>query len=205
MKTAILLGLTLGTMTLATVTMGAERTRTKKTVVVRRNAVSTTHTTAATYDPYYRRDVVESRADERRLYEGRHWTLAPMVGAGTNGLGLGVGGRFGYTFATPLYVGGNFVYHAGSETPRAYAYYPSAEIGYDIGVGDVLLRPYGGAGAMFRGGDVPSSSTGLVYPGFTVHWLVPRTAAFIGADGRVLFPFDSAPALAVMGTVGANL
>jgi hypothetical protein len=207
MKTAILLSLTIGALAVAATASAEEKTtRTKKTTVRRDHAVvSTTRTTAASYDPYYRRDVVESRAEERRRIEGKHLTLEPMIGAASNGFGLGFGGRVGYTFDTPVYVGGNFVYHVGSDTPRAYAYYPSGEVGYDFGIDDVVLRPYGGIGVLFRGGDVASTSTGLVYPGFTFHWLVPRSPAFIGADARVLLPFEGTAAFAMMGTAGANL
>jgi hypothetical protein len=211
MKTT--LSLSLAVVVLAFAGSASAREKTKKTtstvVTDDGTRVSTTRTTSATTDPeypYYRRDVVESRADYRRRIEGKHWTLAPMVGYGSNGLGVGVGGRLGYTFATPIYIGGNFVYHAGADTtPRIHAYYPSAEFGYDFGVDTVLLRPYGGVGVLFRGGDVPTTNTGLVYPGFTFHWLIPRSPAFLGADARVLLPFDGGAALAVMGTVGANL
>ena len=205
--TTLLLSLTVFALVFATAASAEEKSRTKKKTVDRRGhtVVSTTRTTAATYEPYYRRDVVESRAEERRRVEGRHLTLEPMVGAGTNGLGFGVGGRLGYTFTTPVYVGGNFVYHTGEGVPRTHAYYPSAEVGYDIGIDDILLRPYGGVGALFRGGDVPSTSTGVVYPGLTFHWLIPRSPAFLGADARVLLPFEGSAAFAMMGTAGANL
>src|SRR6185369_7487167 len=132
---------------------------------------STTRTTAAVTTP--RHDVVENRAEERREVEGDRWTIAPMIGGATNGLGFGMGARLGYTFATPVYLGANYMYHTGSDdNARTYAHYPSGEIGYDAGVGPVLIRPYGGAGVLFRGGNGASTNTGLVYPGLTVHVLI---------------------------------
>jgi hypothetical protein len=198
MKTLVLLG-SVG----AVVALAAPASARDKTVQRRPQhdvAVSTTRTTAAEG-----RDVAESRADYRRRFEGKRWTLAPLVGYASSGLGVGVGGRFGYTFETPIYLGGNFVYQTGADIPRAHSFYPSVEVGYDLGVETVLLRPYAGLGPYFRAGDVPASSTGLIYPGFTLHWLIPSTPAFLGADTRMLLPFEGNAALAVMATGGVNL
>src|SRR5690349_15610642 len=93
--------------------------------------VSTTHTTAAVTTP--REDVVETRTVDRGDVVGDRWTIAPMLGAATNGLGLGVGARVGYTFRTPVYLGANYMYHTGSDdNGRTYAHYPSAELGYEV-------------------------------------------------------------------------
>lgn len=175
----------------------------KTKVVKREEPVGTTHTTSAYVEPAPGRDIIGSRADERRIEEGKHWTLAPMLGGGTNGLGFGIGARLGYTFNTPVYVGGNFMYHA-TDGASTYAYYPSAEIGYDIGVDSVLLRPYGGVGALVSGDRFGNGSTGLVYPGFTVHYLVPRSPAFVGGDARVLLPFEGSAAFSAFATTGLN-
>jgi hypothetical protein len=202
MKTTILMGalaLALG----VSATAAAEETTvtTKKTTVKhQREPVGTTRTTAAYYGGP--RDVGENRADERRVLEGRHLTIAPMLGYGSNGLGVGVGGRIGYTFDTPVYLGGNVMYQAGDRGSAA-VWYPSAEVGYDIGVSSVLFRPYGGVGALLRSAN--ETSTGLVYPGMTVHWLIPRSAAFLGGDARVLVPFDANPGFAMAFTTGLNL
>lgn len=163
---------------------------------------STTQTTAANYDS--RRDVVESRAEDRREVRGDRWTMAPQVGAATGGYGLGVGARVGYTFRTPIYVGGNFMYHQNGGVPGSErAFYPSAEVGYDVGIGPVLVRPYLGAGLLLRDA---ASTTGLIYPGVTAAYLIKDTPAFVGADGRVLLPTgDGAPnAVALSGTAGVN-
>lgn len=185
------------------------KTRTKtKTKVENKDrdadvAVSTTRTTSAVNDPRSGRDVVESRAEDRREVESRRVTLAPMLGYGTNDLGVGVGARVGYTFEAPVYLGGNFMYHAGENSIRS-AYYASAELGYDIGAGPVLLRPYAGTGAFFRNTVARDTSTALVYPGFTVHYLIPRSPAFVGGDARVLIPLEGSAAVALTASTGLN-
>lgn len=201
MKRSILLGFATITVTMAA-TASAE-TRTIKATNKDHDtdtAVSTTHTTSAYSAP--RHDVVESRAEERREVQGDRWTIAPLIGAATNGYGFGAGARVGYTFATPIYLGASFMYHAGSDDDRlSYAYYPSAELGYDIGAGPVLIRPYAGAGALMRGG---ASDTGLVYPGLTAHYLIPKSPAFVGADAKVLVPLEGSAAFSAAGTTGLS-
>ena len=163
---------------------------------------STTTTTAANYDT--RRDVVESRAEDVRERRGDRWSVAPQVGAATGGYGFGVGARVGYTFRTPIYVGANFMYHQGGDVPGSErALYPSAEVGYDIGVGPVLIRPYVGAGLLVRDA---ATNTGLVYPGATIAYYIGDTPLYVGADGRVLLPTgdDANRAVAISGTAGVN-
>ena len=163
---------------------------------------STTTTTAANYDT--RRDVVESRAEDIRERRGDRWSVAPQVGAATGGYGFGVGARVGYTFRTPIYVGANFMYHQGGDVPGSErALYPSAEVGYDIGVGPLLIRPYVGAGLLVRDA---ATNTGLVYPGATIAYYIKDTPLYVGADGRVLLPTgdDANRAVAISGTAGVN-
>ena len=175
------------------------RERDRGETVADDDVVATTTTTSAVTDD--RRDAGPIRPRDRRIEEGRYVTLAPMFGYGTDGYGIGAGARAGYTFSVPVYVGGNFMYHAGDG--RA-GYYPSVEVGADIGVGSsVVLRPYGGAGVLFR--DRPSgvdASTGLLYPGFAAHYLVPRSPAFVGGDGRVLLPVNGPSSVVVTATTG---
>ncbi len=160
--------------------------------------VSTTHTTSASR---WNGATVDNDADLRRENLNKHFTLAPVLGWASDGYGAAVGGRVGYTFDVPVYVGANFVYQTGERSTQA-TWYPSGELGYDIGLGNVLLRPYGGAGALARTGNHPS--TGLLYPGFTAQWLIPRSYAFLGGDARLLLPLDDVPALSLMGTAGLN-
>jgi hypothetical protein len=130
-------------------------------------------------------------------------SLAPMVGCGTNGLGFGLGVRAGYTFGLPVYLGGNLVYHSGSESQRTDFYFPSAEVGLDLKATSILFRPYVGVGALFKGRDL-NSSTLHWSPGVTLEWLV-LGPFFIGADARVLVPFDGTRAFAAYVLAGFNL
>lgn len=183
-------------------------------------AVSMTHTTSA--DPA-RRDVVESRAEEVREAQGHRWSAAPLLGYGTNDLNVGLGARVGYTFDTPVYVGGTFLYHFGTDNvavgpgvteSQARVYYPATEVGYDVGLGPVLLRPYGGVGVLFRqtsvttnGLQASNTNTSLtVYPGVTAEYLLPRTPVFVGGDARVLLPLENeSTSLSVFATTGVKL
>jgi hypothetical protein len=168
---------------------------------------SQTRTTSA--EPQ-RRDVIESRAEEVREGQGKRWSAAPLLGYGTNDLGIGLGARAGYTFETPIYVGGTFLYHFGTDNVgnlgavgvtenRTRFYYPAAEVGYDIGVGPVLVRPYGGVGLLFGRSSVTTNginatgtdNTLMVYPGVTAQYLFPRSPIFVGGDARVLLPFEN--------------
>jgi hypothetical protein len=183
-------------------------------------AVGQTATTAA--EPG-RRDVIESSAEARREGEGRRVTAAPLVGYGFNDLGFGVGGRVGYTFDTPVYLGATFMYHAGKdgivEAPGVVAssssfMYPGIEAGYDIGIGPVLIRPYAGAGLLIGrisqtvGGNesTRTESAAMVYPGVNAHYIIGRTPIFVGGDTRLLLPFaNQGPALTLLGTAGLHL
>ncbi|MBX3187989.1 MAG: hypothetical protein KF819_13280 [Labilithrix sp.] len=185
--------------------------------------IGTTRTTAAeTMIP--RRDVAENRADERREVQGKRWTAAPLVGYATNDMNVGVGARAGYTFETPIYVGGAFVYHFGERnsavTPAALTetntrfYAPAAEVGYDIGVGSVLLRPHLGAAILIEqsattvNGRTASNTTTtpMLYPGLSAQYMFPQSPLFVGGDTRVYVPLENmSPAFSVMATVGASL
>lgn len=185
-------------------------------------AVSKTKTTSAEQPP--QRDVVESRAEEVRNVEGKRWSAAPLLGYGTADLKFGVGARAGYTFETPVYVGGTFLYHFGNssnaanpngviDTDRRF-YYPAVEAGYDIGIGPVLVRPYGGVGVLFvrtelTSNGVSSSATDkqlMIYPGATAQYIFPRSPIYVGADMRVLLPLEGeSAAFSLFGTAGVTM
>lgn len=184
------------------------------------SVTSQTRTTAA--EPQ-RRDVIESRAEAVREIEGRRWSAAPLLGYGTNEFGVGVGARGGYTFESRIYVGGTFLYHAGSDNIATGAgitqshrkfYYPAAEGGYDIGIGPLLVRPYGGVGILFANTDVTANglqASGtenalMIYPGVTAEYLFPRSPVFVGGDTRVLLPFaKQSPSWQLFATAGLQL
>jgi hypothetical protein len=172
-------------------------------------SVGTTKTTSAEPQPA-RRDVAESRAEEVREIEGKRWSVAPLLGYGTADLKFGLGARGGYTFETPIYVGGTFLYHFGNssvtsptgtsvvEADRRF-YYPAAEVGYDFGFGPLLVRPYGALGVLFirselTANGITSGTTTdkqlMIYPGITAQYILPRSPLFLGADMRVLLPLE---------------
>jgi hypothetical protein len=167
-------------------------------------AVGTT-TTSAVIIPSER---AEAMPEARSLVTNR-FSMAPLVGMGTNHYNFGVGGRVGYTFdKVPIYVGGAFVWYHGDTTDasaendfvktQASKFYPAGEVGYDIGIrrGIIIVRPYAGAGVLFhrerREGPsfVVSDTTeeGLVYPGLTALINVPDSFVFLGLDTRLLVP-----------------
>ena len=170
-----------------------------------------------------RRDVIESRAEARREGEGRRVTVAPLLGYGFNDLGVGVGARAGYTFDIPVYVGGTFMYHTGTDklvdrpgvTESSSSFlYPALEVGYDIGIGPVLLRPYAGAGVLF--GRMSTTTNGvsatdterafMLYPGATASYLIGRSPVFVGGDTRVLLPLENQGiSLTLLATAGLHL
>lgn len=186
-------------------------------------AVGKTEVTSVEQTDPNRKDVIESRAEARREGEGRRFTAAPLVGYGFNDLGFGIGGRLGYTFDKPIYVGGTFMYHNGDSgvasgpgvTSSGNNFlYPGVEGGYDIGIGPVLVRPYVGAGVLIArtsvtagGVERTTTDTGfMLYPGVNAHYIIGKTPIFVGGDARVLLPFDGngvAPTL--LGTAGLHL
>ncbi len=182
----------------APVTARADEVGTTRDGAGDRVAVSTTHTTSASR---WNGATADNDADMRREQLNKHFTLAPVLGWASNGYGAAVGGRVGYTFDVPVYVGASFVYQTGENATQA-TWYPSGELGYDLGIGNVLLRPYGGAGALAR--TDTRGSVGLLYPGLAAEWLIPRSYAFLGGDARLLIPLDAVPAVSLMGTAGLN-
>jgi hypothetical protein len=131
-------------------------------------------------------------------------SVAPVLGYATTNLNLGVGVRGGYTLSNRVYIGGTFVFHLGSsdesESPAgklessARFLYTGAEGGYDIPVGPVVIRPYGGLGmlvalvSLSAGGESKSdSSTSFaLWPGCTVTYAIPRSSFYVGGDTKVV-------------------
>jgi hypothetical protein len=165
--------------------------------------VSTTTTTVAEA-----RDIPQSAPVERRKSNVMdRWSAEPLVGYGSNNFRVGVGGRAGYTFdKVPVYVGATFMWHNGdsgtvvralsvTETSQSF-YYPALEVGYDLDLGPVLVRPYVGAGVLFIRDkvavngfeNVNTQHAFMPYPGVTAHYTLPNTPVYVGADSRVLVP-----------------
>jgi len=170
-----------------------------------------------------KQDVVESRAEQRREVEGHRWNVAPLFGYGTNSYNIGIGARAGYTFEQQIYVGGTFMYHFGEQTAvvgqgvsetQSRFYYPAGEVGYDFGIGPMLLRPYGGIGVLFGRNSVSvngieatnTQSALMLYPGLTAQYMFPNSPAFVGADMRGLIPVQNLdPSFAIAATAGLSL
>lgn len=171
--------------------------------------VATTTTTA--YEQ--RVDVVEKPAEKPAwLAVGDRFSIEPLVGLGTNSWNFGVGGRMGYTFKIPIYLGATFMWHNGDTNtivgPNAITetksnfYYPGAELGYDIGIGRgglVMVRPYGGAAILFDRERVSVNGVArtntdnqfMVYPGLTARLNIPRSPVYFGADTRLMIPVEN--------------
>ncbi|AKU98422.1 hypothetical protein AKJ09_05086 [Labilithrix luteola] len=170
-------------------------------------AVGTTQTTAAVVTPA---NEAEQQLATRPPPVGNRVTLEPLVGYGTNNYNLGVGGRLGYTLpVVPIYLGGSFMWYSGdidhgqnafgSTESKSNFYYPSAEVGYDIGLGryrNILIRPYGAAAILFERERVSSDNVAvhdtrnqfMVYPGLTARYRMPEGPLYVGADTRLLVP-----------------
>lgn len=183
-------------------------------------SVSQTKTTSAEQPP---KDVAESRAEEVREGQGKRWSVAPLLGYGTGRLNFGMGARAGYTFETPIYVGATFMYHFGddgfatgqgvSESSRSF-YYPAAEVGYDVGIGPLLVRPYAGAGILFNRtsittngfSDSVTNSELMIYPGVTAQYILPKTPVFVGGDVRAVLPLEGeAASFSLFATAGLKM
>jgi len=174
-------------------------------------AVSTTETTSAAIDP---RDLVTEKPPPERVPIGNRIAVEPLVGFGTSNWNFGTGGRLGYTFSLPVYVGAAFLWHAGDDVERGTTsgisvtktnyYYPALETGYDIGLarGLVMLRPYAGTAILYTRKNVvlnASNTTNtddqaMLYPGVTAHVNVPDTPVFVGADNRLVIPLEQGKA-----------
>ena len=131
-------------------------------------------------------------------------SVAPVLGYASSSLKLGMGARGGYTFENRLYVGAAFVFHLGtsdeSDGPggkvgsSARFLYTGAEVGYELPVGPVVIRPYGGVGLILsmvtlsQGDQSQSdSSTSLAFwPGCTVTYAIPRSSFYVGGDTKLV-------------------
>jgi len=144
------------------------------------------------------------RHRDEEIDETGKFAVAPLLGYGSNYFGLAIGARAGYTLPAKVYVGGTLMYHFGSTygyggyyggaSISSHALYPAGEVGYDIHVGPVTIRPYAGVGIAFvtasssyLGNDVSETNSSLLlYPGATAHWNIPRSNFFVGGDTRML-------------------
>lgn len=183
-------------------------------------SVSQTTTTSLEQPP---KDVVESRAEEVREAQGKRWSVAPLLGYGTGRLNFGMGARAGYTFETPFYVGATFMYHFGddgfatgqgvTDSSRSF-YYPAGEVGYDVGIGPVLVRPYAAAAILFNRTSITTNGVSnsvtnselIIYPGVTAQYILPKTPVFVGGDMRAVLPLEGeAASFSLFATAGLSM
>lgn len=116
-------------------------------------------------------------------------------GIGTQGVGIGV--RGGYTLPMKVYVGAAFVYHLGGSKDAEQVKYTGStlylgpEVGYELELGPVIVRPYVGLGygsvkakAEAGGTTILDRSEGgfALWPGLMARY--PIDAFFVGADAR---------------------
>jgi hypothetical protein len=126
--------------------------------------------------------------------------LGAGVGFGTQeSYGFGVGAKAGYTFNNRAYLGGIADYHVGNttdvagQTVKSRTWYVGPEVGYDFGIGGVILRPTVGFGLAVRnesahGSILNSSDTtsrAYVAPGASL--IYPIKNFFVGGDARLMF------------------
>lgn len=141
-------------------------------------------------------------------------------GVGTQGVGIGL--RGGYTLPMKVYVGAAFVYHLGGSNEANQVKYTGStlylgpEVGYDLELGPVILRPYVGLGygsvkakAEAGGTTLLDRSEGgfAVWPGVMARY--PVDAFFVGADARYALvtgtdKITNAGGAGVFATVGMN-
>jgi hypothetical protein len=168
-------------------------------------AVTETHSASAPVASRPAKDTPAKAEADEPASEPKPISIAPVFGYATGNASIGLGFRGGYTLSNGLYLGGTFVYHLGtSEKAPGFdggemetsvrIFYPGAEVGYDISVGPVIIRPYAGLGALFatasfKSGSEESSSTNgsfALWPGCTVMYDFPRSSFFIGGDTRLV-------------------
>lgn len=141
-------------------------------------------------------------------------------GVGTQGVGIGL--RGGYTLPMKVYVGAAFVYHLGGSNEANQVKYTGStlylgpEVGYDLELGPVIIRPYVGLGygsvkakAEAGGTTLLDRSEGgfAVWPGVMARY--PVDAFFVGADARYALvtgtdKITNAGGAGVFATVGMN-
>ena len=142
------------------------------------------------------------------------FSVAPLLGYGTDGLHVGVGARAGYNIqAGPgqrlprrgvrsTHFGTSTEATVGGQTIGASvsAFYPSLEGGYELRPIDRLaIRPYAGVGVVFAtasvkgyGGVNESASSNALafYPGCAITYDIPEAPVFVGGDVRILIPLE---------------
>ncbi len=148
--------------------------------------------------------------------------VATQGNAGNENASLG--GGVAYTFGTRISLGAEALYHFGSSssfsggTLSSSAVWVGGQLGFDVLVGPLMIRPYALGGAMIETHECMgcSAPTGFVRTpapesgphaalgaGLGLHLLA--SAFFFGVDGRVLGVLDRGVALTALGTIGVRI
>jgi hypothetical protein len=155
--------------------------------------------------------------------DDQSFTVAPLLGFGTDNLDFGVGLRAGkVALGEHVWLGGSAIYHLGhgsSGTVNGVRYESSSsalfvgpEVGYDFPVGPVVLRPYGGIGlaafsASASAGGVRASDTVtklVIWPGVTALYGLSGSRFFVGGDTH-LVTVPGGPSFALFALGGLSL
>jgi hypothetical protein len=127
------------------------------------------------------------------------YSVGALLGANSNGYGIGLGARGGATLANRIYLGGIFMYYASSSASSgSNAIQLGGEVGYGILAPPVIVRPFAGLGILAssdRNQDAnakdTSGRTGLALSlGCTVAYRIPASAFAVGGELRVIAPLD---------------
>lgn len=174
-------------------------------------AVGTTETTGA-FTPAA--ETAQPKPARERSPVAERWSAEPLIGYGTADYNVGVGGRFGYTFETPVYLGATFMWYGGEVSQATTVlgtadqkrnfYYPAIETGYDFGIGAegrFLIRPYAGFGVLFdrqrallnNVSAVDTSTEFMLYPAVTARYNIPGLPVYAGVDTRLVIPVVNTP------------
>ena len=94
------------------------------------------------------------------------FSVAALIGAGENAFLFDTGVRFGYTLPAHVYLGGTFLFNAGTGGANCYyagvddyvctaagntvGFMTGFEGGYEFPAGPLTVRPYGGVGVAFE-------------------------------------------------------
>jgi hypothetical protein len=191
------------------------------------STASTTTTTSAALPesgaPRAAAEAPASPSSPTSALEDDRLSIAPLMGFGTDNLDLGVGIRAGkLALAEHVWLGGSAVYHLGHGNSGAVngvryessssALFLGPEVGYDVELGPVVLRPYGGVGlgaftASASAGAVRASDTQtklVIWPGVTVLYGLVGSRFFVGGDAR-LVTVPGGPALGLFALGGLTL
>ena len=134
--------------------------------------------------------VASPAAAQTRVSMAGQGSVAGLAGFGVGfegGSFFAFGARGGYTLPMNLYLGGTALGHVSLDSSGAFVLAINAECGYDITVGPVIIRPYGGLGFAMWFANSPSFTNPIT--GETIGGTSSSSAHFLlKFGGTLLFP-----------------